>query len=220
MPRGLVVGEGFPRFLWLLGAMLLELLLAPVLAATPMGYTLARGATGLVLIAALFSVGFRRTPAVLFVLAFGAHVVRVLLQDPWFDAASLVLRFLFLTYVLVLILARVLRDRNVTYDTIAGAACGYVLLGLVWADLFILLQAFRPGSYEVPASMVVGAGGDSRAALVYFSFVTLTTVGYGFVHPNDPGAGGLAVSEAIFGQLYLAIMISRLVGLHIADRGH
>lgn len=216
MPRGLVVGEGFPRFLWLLGAMLLELLLAPVLAATPMGFALARVTTGVVLTAALFVVGFRRTPAILFVLAFSTHCMRTVFQDPVFDAISLALRLGFFVYVLGLILLRVLRDQNVTYDTIAGASCGYVLLGLVWADLFILLQTFRPDSYDVPSSMLVD--GDPRAALVYFSFVTLTTVGYGFVHPNDPGSGGLAVSEAIFGQLYLAIMVSRLVGLHIADR--
>ncbi len=217
MPRGLVAGDGFPRFLWLLGAMLLELLLAPVLAATPLGFTLARTVTGLVLIAALFAVGFRRTPAILFVLAFSSHCIRVVFHHPVFDAISLVLRLGFFVYVFGLIIYRVLRDRNVTYDTLAGASCGYVLLGLLWADLFILLQLFRPGSYDIPPSMLVD--GDPRAALVYFSFVTLTTVGYGFVHPNDPGSGGLAVSEAIFGQLYLAVMISRLVGLHIADRG-
>ena len=52
-------------------------------------------------------------------------------------------------------------------------------------------------------------------ALTYFSFVTLTSVGYGDIHPNDAGAGGVCAAEAIVGQLYLAIMIARLVGIWV-----
>jgi hypothetical protein len=93
-----------------------------------------------------------------------------------------------------------------------------MLLGLIWGDLFIMVEQWLPGSYEVPSSFLLGPAGDNRAALIYFSFITLTTVGYGFIHPNNAGAGGLAASEAIIGQLYLAVTISRLVGLHIANR--
>jgi hypothetical protein len=64
----------------------------------------------------------------------------------------------------------------------------------------------------------MGTSGDPAAALIYFSFITLTTVGYGYITPLWPGAGGLAAAEAIVGQLYLAITIARLVGLHAAQR--
>jgi len=54
--------------------------------------------------------------------------------------------------------------------------------------------------------------------LMYFSFATLTTVGYGDIHPNNPATGSLCAAEALIGQLYLAIMIARLVGLYAAQR--
>ena len=65
---------------------------------------------------------------------------------------------------------------------------------------------------------MAGPGRDLRAALMYFSFSTLTTLGYGDIHPTDPAAGGLCAAEALIGQLYVAIMIARMVGLHTSQR--
>jgi len=97
-------------------------------------------------------------------------------------------RLVFLCYVLWLVVRRVLRDRTITLDTIAGAACAYFLLGMIWADLFFVLERLRPGSFKVPATWTIGSDRDLRAALAYFSFATLTTLGYGDIHPNDPAA--------------------------------
>ena len=219
MTRSLVIGEHMPRFAFLLAAMCLELMLSPLLEATPAGMLGARIITSIVLLAALVAVGSRSLALVLFAAAVLSHVLATVTNHPGFLNAAPIFRFVFLCYVLVLLLEHVMRDRNVSYDTIAGAACGYMLLGLIWGDLFILTQQWRPGSFDVPSSFVVGAASDQRPALLYFSFSTLTTVGYGEVHPNNAGAGGLAVAEAVIGQLYLAVTISRLVGLHISDRG-
>ena len=68
-------------------------------------------------------------------------------------------------------------------------------------------------SHAFPGSFLVGR--DPTPALTYFSFVTLTSVCYGDIHPNDVGAGGVCAAEAIVGQLYLAIMIARLVGIWV-----
>jgi len=65
---------------------------------------------------------------------------------------------------------------------------------------------------------MVGPGGDLRSALMYFSFATLTTLGYGDIHPTDAAAGSLCAAEAFIGQLYLAIMIARMVGLYTSQR--
>jgi ion channel len=73
--------------------------------------------------------------------------------------------------------------------------------------------------FQFPAVWRMGTAGDPTPALVYFSFVTLTTVGYGDITPQWPGAGGLAAAKAVVGQLYLAITIARLVGLHTSQRG-
>lgn len=219
MVKILQAGPGTSRFIFLLAAIFLELLLTPVLMSSPTALTLGRILTGIVLLAALLVVGARPPALVLFGLAATLHAAGDLLKSADLSLVGPIARFAFLGYVFVLILMRVMRDRNVSYDTIAGAACGYVLLGLVWGELFILAQHFRPESFEIPASFTAETGGDIRPALMYFSLVTLTTVGYGFIHPNNAAAGGLAVSEAIAGQLYLAVTISRLVGLHISDRG-
>jgi hypothetical protein len=124
---------------------------------------------------------------------------------------------LFFSYGTGLIVWHILRRPEVTTDTIAGAACAYTLLGMVWGNLYIVLELLRPGSFAIPPSWRMGPSGDPGTALLYFSFVTLTTVGYGDIVPLWPGAGGLAVAEAVVGQLYLAITIARLVGLHISQ---
>ena len=211
--------EQTPRFAFLLAAMFSEILLAPIIVASPFGLVGARVVTALMLVAALAAIGTRRLSIALFTLAAVTHVLALLRPQPTAVLVATVLQIVFLAYVCGQVIARVLRERNVTYDTLAGAACGYLLLGLVWGELFVLNQLLQPGAFEIPAGFAVGQPGDSRAALIYFSFVTLTTLGYGYVHPNNPGAGGLAVSEAIVGQFYMAVMVARLVGLNLADRG-
>jgi hypothetical protein len=129
-------------------------------------------------------------------------------------AAAHALRLTFLLYVVGLVVRRVLTDRAVTLDTVAGAACAYMLLGLVWGELFLLLEIWRPGSFHLPPTWTQDSMRGLRSTLMYFSFATLTTVGYGEIHPNEPAAGSLCAAEGLIGQLYLAIMIARLVGLH------
>ncbi len=208
-----------PRFAILLATMFLELLMAPLIAASPLGVSGARVVTSIILLAALFVVGADWFSLAIFGAAFGSHLAAILLGGEVAIHTASIVRFVFFCYVFVRIMQHVLRDRNVSFDTLAGAACGYMLLGLIWGELFIMVEQWVPGSYHVPSSFALGPAADTRAALIYFSFVTLTTVGYGVIHPTNAGAGGLAVSEAIVGQLFLAVTVSRLVGLHISSRG-
>src|SRR5262249_47397623 len=156
----------------------------------------------------------------LFVAALVSHAVSSVSPRADFAAVSEVARLVFLCYVMLVLVRHVMRHRVITLDTVAGAACAYMLIGLVLGELFTLGQRRppRPGSFVIPSSWVTGPGSDLRAALMYFSFATLTTVGYGDVHPSIPAAGVLCVGEALIGQLYLAIMIARMVGLHTAQR--
>lgn len=210
--------ESVPRFGLLLTAMLAEVMLAPVLATSTFGLVMARVATGLVLVAALYAVGFERRTVVAFVVALSAQVVGLALPSSPMIEVAIAVRVVFFSSVIVLIVGRALRDRNVTFDTVAGSACAYLLLGVVWGDLFLLLESLRPGSFEVPDSWKLGVDLTPRTALMYFSFSTLTTSDFGVVNPKSLGAGALCVGEALVGQLYLAIMIARLVGLHVSQR--
>ena len=100
--------------------------------------------------------------------------------------------------------------------------CIYLLLGVLWALVYSALELLAPESFTI---MVAGGAGneamrfraDQAIFPLYYSFITLTTLGYGDVVPSSPPARMLAALEAIMGQLYLAVLVARLVGLHIAQ---
>ena len=121
---------------------------------------------------------------------------------------------IFFTFTACLLLADVLRTGAVTANKIYGALCVYLLIGLTWGFMFLTLEGFQPGSFLVGQARSSGIEKDP-ATLVYFSFVTLSTVGYGDITPLSPPARSLAFLEAIIGQIYLAVLVARLVGLHI-----
>ena len=114
----------------------------------------------------------------------------------------------------------VLSERRVSTDTILGGVCVYLLIGIAFVNLFVLVEIALPGSIQVlgrPFLEVAGDAGHTRALtlMLYFSFTTLTTLGYGDIHPLLPMAQLTATAEAILGQLYVAIFVARLVGLHL-----
>lgn len=110
------------------------------------------------------------------------------------------------------VLALVLRSGPVTTRRIEGAVAAYLLLGFAWAQAYELLALLRPGAF---AGAVEGGGAPSWT---YYSFVTLTTMGYGDIVPVHPLARALAVLEAMAGQLYLTILLARLVSLELQSR--
>lgn len=109
------------------------------------------------------------------------------------------------------ILALVLRRGPVTTRRIEGAIAAYLLLGFTWAHAYELLVLLDPGAFA-------GAVDGGSQAWTYYSFVTLTTMGYGDIVPVHPLARALAVLEAVAGQLYLAILLARLVSLELQSR--
>jgi hypothetical protein len=111
------------------------------------------------------------------------------------------------------ILARTFARGPVTMHRIQGAIAGYLLLGLAWANVYELLSLRLPGAFS-NVSLVAA----SQQGWVYFSFVTLTTVGYGDMVPLHPLARSFANLEALTGQLYPAILLARLVSLEAQSR--
>ena len=117
-----------------------------------------------------------------------------------------------------LILRRILvRTDRITGDTINGAICVYLLLGLAWCHAYALLDVIEPGSFQL-GGVAEAAVSHSFERFIGFSFVTLTTVGYGNVIPLTPRAEALAIAEAVTGQLYLAVLLARFVAMEIAGR--
>lgn len=114
---------------------------------------------------------------------------------------------------LVMILRYVLTQRRVNSNVIFAAVSVYLLMGIVFATVFTWVAYVDPAAFE-PAQDV--KTGDS--ALFYYSFVTLTTLGFGDISPVTEGARALTVIEALLGQVYLVVLIARLVAMHIARR--
>lgn len=124
---------------------------------------------------------------------------------------------IFLCFTVALIVRTVLTQARVSADTIVGAICGYLLIGVLWTDIYCALEVASPGSFSTSNSSPDDFADPDRrhATLEYFSFVTLTTVGYGDIFPVARAARALAVVEAIAGQFYLAVLVAGLVSLHV-----
>jgi len=127
----------------------------------------------------------------------------------------------FLGLVLVTILINVWQQQTVRTDTIVGGIVVYLMLGVAFAILFQLVEFVAPGSFVV-SNPEAGRWGPWEPStgiyprLFFFSFVTLTTLGYGDVVPASEPAAALTSLEAVMGALYLTVLIARLVGLHVA----
>jgi len=135
---------------------------------------------------------------------------------------GLISYFAFLAMVTVVILSHVLGARRVTTEIIAGAICVYLLIGAMWAIVFTMMETVQPGSFSGGESQISSTNSEvaqhvDLSHFSYYSYVTLTTLGYGEIAPLTPPARSLAALEAIVGQLFLAVLIARLVGLHIVS---
>lgn len=109
----------------------------------------------------------------------------------------------------------VLLGGAIDINRLVGAGCIYLLSGSLWGIVYFLLSVAFPASFT-------GVSGETWTAqlneLIYHSFVTLTTLGYGDITPVAPVARTLSYLEAVLGQLYLTVLVAALVGIHIAGR--
>jgi hypothetical protein len=125
----------------------------------------------------------------------------------------------FLGYAIWVMLRAIFDSRQVTFNTVCASLCIYLLLGIAWALAYSVVDGLDPAAFTYtvaagkrPSLLRVGRG---DTAVLYFSFATLTTLGYGDIVPTSPVSRMLASTEAITGQLYLAVLVARLVGMHI-----
>jgi len=116
---------------------------------------------------------------------------------------------LFLLMSIVLLISKMFSASKVNTDTIAGGISVYLLFGFLWTIFYYAIYLFDQKAFNFPSQF-------NASSLFYFSFSTLTTVGFGDIYPVNKLAMSLSNLEAIVGQMYIAIFISRLVGLHIS----
>ena len=118
----------------------------------------------------------------------------------------------FFAYVAIIILAYLIQESEVTMDVILAAVCVYLLMAFFWSSVFSVLEYFHPGSFQLSERT-----GSAFQDFTYFSFVTLTTLGYGDIVPLLLPAKTLAAVEAVMGQIYIATLVARLVAIHTAQ---
>ena len=221
MSRGIQTGGGRDR--WRHSALLLTLLLlfivSPFVVTLRFGVVLLNLVGAAVLLSGTYAVSERKryfvataTLAATSVILSGLILV---LPGHWTVLAGHVSLMLLLGLFSVSILASVLRAGRITADKIYGAICVYFLIGYAWAFGYAIIDELQPGSFSGPAE----TGPVDYVARVmqmrYFSFITLTTVGFGDIVPRSQAARTFATLEAVVGQIYLAVLVARLVGLHI-----
>jgi hypothetical protein len=127
---------------------------------------------------------------------------------------------LFLMVVTGAVLYRVLRKGPITTHRIQGAIAVYLMLGLIWAMAYSLIYITDPSSFDLghPVEGLGDLAGIHTTVvnrLIYFSFVTMTTLGYGDITPQSVLAGDLAILQALTGQIYLVVIVARLVSLAV-----
>jgi len=128
-----------------------------------------------------------------------------------FQVTVLVARLIFFCLVFVSIMKYVVDKTPITSDKLAGALSAYMLIGIIWSFIYALFFIQNPNNFIFSNPLV----SETHSWTVYFSFTTLTTLGYGDVIPAQPAVQNYSVMEAVFGQIFLAVVIARLVALQI-----
>jgi len=117
------------------------------------------------------------------------------------------LNILFYAFVAIELVRFIARSRVIDFNIIAAAICVYFVIGVAWAFIYLSIETKTPGA-------ILQGATEPFSQLFYFSFVTMTTLGYGDILPSSNIARHWVVLQAITGQFYLAIIIARLVGLY------
>jgi hypothetical protein len=148
-----------------------------------------------------------------------SHFRPELLPPAVHNAAALV----FVAFVEYQLLLFIFRAPRVNSEVLCAGVSGYLLLGIIWMSAYLVVSRLSPVNLAHPElnpfAFTAGATTPhtlSQFEAYYFSFITLTTVGYGDIVPLSSGARTLAMVEAMTGTLYMAVLISRLVALHTA----
>ncbi len=149
------------------------------------------------------------------IVGIGSNILAANFPSLLFELAAFGSLFAFLLLTIAFTLRQVALENVISANRLVGAICVYLLLGVIWAVAYSVLDLLAPASFR-EFSQVEGLAWDSE--WLYFSFVTMTTLGYGDITPVSATAKALAYMQAVFGQLYVAILVAGLVSAYISNR--
>ena len=186
-------------------------------------YDAAFGAVTILVFFAIFLRRWERWLALVLILpAIVSNVAHYALSERLQPMAATVYHFssaAFLGLAVAVILRDILRKRAITADDVLGAIAGWVLMGLIWGHFYALTDRLVPDSFSVSAAIAgqLQEWHSRRALFDYFSFTTLTSLGYGDITPTRAPAYTLAWLEVMFGSFYMAVIVAQLVGVKLAQ---
>ncbi len=207
------------RFSLLLGALVVAAVIGPLLEETQLGEFIQIGCLTLVFVAAVIINWRHRVRLSLFGVAATItlilHWSSLLVSNDEVSIARFAFSFLFLGFTAAMLLRSIVLNYKATPDAILGAICIYLLLGLMWSLGYSAVTYIEPNAFDIPGSVDFASAKThpSFATLIYFSFVTMSTLGYGDISPQTDLCRTLAWTQSVTGQFYLAILVARLVSI-------
>ncbi|MGD8271416.1 MAG: potassium channel family protein [Desulfobacterales bacterium] len=197
------------RFIYIIFAIMLVLLVNPFIRPLGLiGHLLSTLFLSMIPLASAYALTEDRKKAIIVLIIAAPFVILDGLNVFITHRSLMVVAFSFGTilyfYIVILLVINLLSIRVITADLIFCAISIYLLIGIMWAGIYSVLEGISPGSFS------------EASDLLYFSFVTLTTVGFGDVAPLSVLCKRLAVFEAAMGSIYMAVIIAMIVGRYMS----
>ena len=189
------------------------LILSAVLQGYEYGFLIINTASTLVFILGIYAAGNSKRNV----------IILIILGLPWFfsewiftrSSETIFVSILFFLFIIGTMIDHILHTDDVSTDTLYEAVCVFLLLGLLWASIYNYLEYIAPGVIFIKNNSDI-VKTLSANEIIYYSYTTLTTLGYGDITPVTPVGRIISVLEAIFGQLFLAFLVARLVAIYTA----
>ena len=207
------------RFIFLFFFLLLSIGLIPLLTEWGFGYVseILQMLVGFFLLASLISIAGQRLISVLLVILSLVVILKLLYLALHFNVmlpSSQGVQVFFCLMTTVLILRFVMQAKRVDNDVVFAALSVYLLFGLIFGFIYFMVEGVSPGSLVHNVTSASLEGDIRLSQAVYFSFVTLATLGYGDIIPANDIIRSLAITQTMIGQVYLVVLVARLVTLY------
>jgi hypothetical protein len=214
LPLGQIIFRG--RFLYLLVYILALIAIQPFDEAFSEFGILLDIIVSVILVSAIYAVSQKARQTIIGILLAVPLLLSIwikqFLKIEWLQIPETFLGIAFFGFIITLILKFIFNEDEIKGDLIAGAAAVYLLLAIAWAYAYRAIGVIQPGSFAIADAQNI-----TQSLSLYFSFVTITTLGYGDIFPVTTAAKSCAILEAVVGQLYLVITIAWLVGVHVSQ---
>jgi hypothetical protein len=205
------------KYFLLFLSLLASLLIYPFAESNTFGYYAFRVLGTAAILFCVYAASFRRSLVLIAVAlsipAFAQRILNLSVDASALSILNIILSFAFDAFIVIVIFRRVFRPTQPTAETIFGALCIYLLIGFAFASIFGMISLLQPHSFYLdPLANTHSV--PNRLDFIYYSFASMTSLGAAGITPVSGQARCVAVIEAIVGVLYLAVLISRLVGAY------